>query len=133
MAKRRKFIRWQLPTCLQNSLWFCSSQARRQNGRLEVKGVAAGGREYREVFDVDFDGEGNVAIAQLWGRAKIKDLANQMYRAETTPGVEAITQTALAYRLLSQYTAFVPSAKKCASIPTAPRGAWRYRWNCPMG
>ena len=78
-----------------------------QNGRLEVKGVAAGGREYREVFDVDFDGEGNVAIAQLWGRAKIKDLANQTYRAETTSLVETITQTALAYRLLSQYTAFV--------------------------
>ena len=88
-----------------------------QNGRLEVKGVAAGGREYREVFDVGFDGAGNVAIAQLWGRAKIKDLANQMYRAETTSGVEAITQTALAYRLLSQYTAFVAVSEEVRVDP----------------
>ena len=88
-----------------------------QNGRLEVKGVAAGGREYKEVFDVDFDEGDNVAIAQLWGRAKIKDLANQTYRAETTSLVETITQTALAYRLLSQYTAFVAVSEEVRVDP----------------
>ena len=111
-------IRWQLPTCLQSSLWCCSAASRdAQNGRLEVKGVAAGGREYQEVFDVGFDGAGNVAIAQLWGRAKIKDLANQTYRAETTSLVETITQTALAYRLLSQYTAFVAVSEEVRVDP----------------
>ena len=50
---------------------------------------------------------GNKAIAQLWGRAKIKELMNQMVSGETTQEVEAVTQTALKYQLLSQYTAFV--------------------------
>ena len=40
-----------------------------------------------------------------------------MYRAETTSGVEAITQTALAYRLLSQYTAFVAVSEEVRVDP----------------
>jgi Ca-activated chloride channel family protein len=50
---------------------------------------------------------GTEAIAQLWGRAQIKDLMNQMVSGDTKMGVEAITSTALTYQLLSQYTAFV--------------------------
>ena len=50
---------------------------------------------------------GNGAIAQLWGRSRIEDLMNQMYGRENPEGVEAVTDTALNYRLLSKYTAFV--------------------------
>lgn len=79
-----------------------------RDGKLVVTGTLAGGDRYEKTFDIDFNRQtGNVAIAQLWGRAKIKDLMNQMYGGETTEGVEAVTQTALNYRLLSKYTAFV--------------------------
>ena len=79
-----------------------------QNGQLEVSGRLANGDWYREVLDVTFDaGSGNEGIAQLWGRARIKDLMNQMYRRETEFGIQAVIDTALDYRLLSKYTAFV--------------------------
>ncbi|WP_448564030.1 VIT domain-containing protein [Trichothermofontia sp.] len=85
----------------------------RQSGRLRIRGIAAGGERYEQVLDVNFGqrdqggASGNPAIAQLWGRARIKELMNQMYSMETTSGVAAVTNTALAYRLLSPYTAFV--------------------------
>ncbi|MCL1462838.1 Hsp70 family protein [Argonema galeatum] len=79
----------------------------RTGGKLHVIGIAAGGKRYEKTFDLNFDENGNPAIAQLWGRARIKDLMKQMFGVETTSGVEAVTETALTYQLLSQYTAFV--------------------------
>jgi len=80
----------------------------RLSGSIKITGVAAGGERYEKTLKVNFDqGDNNPAIAQLWGRARIKDLMNQMFGGETTSGVAAVTDTALAYRLLSQYTAFV--------------------------
>ncbi|HEY9861702.1 MAG TPA: after-VIT domain-containing protein [Candidatus Obscuribacterales bacterium] len=80
----------------------------RVNGTLRITGIAASGERYEKNLKVNFDqGTNNPAIAQLWGRARIKDLINQMFGGETTSGVAAVTDTALAYRLLSQYTAFV--------------------------
>ncbi|MBW4620786.1 MAG: after-VIT domain-containing protein [Cyanosarcina radialis HA8281-LM2] len=76
-------------------------------GKLHVSGVTAGGKRYENTFDLIFEGTGNQGIAQLWGRARIKDLTNQMFGHETKAGVEAVTETALMYQLLSQYTAFV--------------------------
>ncbi len=76
-------------------------------GNLHISGVAAGGKPYQKTFYLYFADMGNPAIAQLWGRARIKHLMNQMFHHETTTGVEAVTQTALTYQLLSQYTAFV--------------------------
>ena len=76
-------------------------------GKLHISGVAAGGQQYQNTFNLTFDREGNPAIAQLWGRSRIKDLMLQMLAVETKTGVEAVTETALTYQLLSQYTAFV--------------------------
>jgi Ca-activated chloride channel family protein len=79
-----------------------------RDGKLVITGEDAQGNQYRRVLPVNFPTDGgNDAIAQLWGRAKIKELQSQMYGMETTSGVEAVTETALAYRLLSKYTAFV--------------------------
>ncbi|WGV27471.1 VIT domain-containing protein [Halotia branconii] len=78
-----------------------------RNGKLHITGIAAGGTRYQHTFDLNFENTGNPAIAQLWGRSRIKDLMNQMVSGETKSGVEAVTNTALAYQLLSQYTAFV--------------------------
>lgn len=80
----------------------------RSNGKLKITGIAAGGERYEQILNVNFDNNNsNLGIAQLWGRARIKDLMNQMFGGEVKTLVDAVTQTALSYRLLSQYTAFV--------------------------
>ncbi|MDF5707121.1 MAG: VIT domain-containing protein [Nostoc sp. S4] len=79
----------------------------RASGNLQISGIAAGGKHYEKTFHLTFEETGNLAVAQLWGRACIKDLMNQMMSFETKANVEAVTQTALTYQLLSQYTAFV--------------------------
>lgn len=76
-------------------------------GTLRIKGITAGGAPFEQSLSLSFESSNNSAIAQLWGRARIKELMNQMVSGETTRGVEAVTETALAYQLLSQYTAFV--------------------------
>ncbi|MEA5505056.1 VIT domain-containing protein [Halotia wernerae UHCC 0503] len=78
-----------------------------RTGKLHITGIAAGGTRYQHTFDLNFENTGNPAIAQLWGRSRIKDLMNQMVSGETKLGVEEVTDTALTYQLLSQYTAFV--------------------------
>ena len=78
----------------------------RRAGKLHITGTAAGAG-LQQTFGLNFDKTGNPAIAQLWGRAHIKNLMNQMVGGETKRGVEAVTDTALTYQLLSQYTAFV--------------------------
>ncbi|MEH2281291.1 MAG: VIT domain-containing protein [Nostoc sp.] len=77
------------------------------SGNLQISGIAAGGKPYEKTFHLIFEETGNLVVAQLWGRACIKDLMNKMVSFETKAGVEAITETALTYQLLSQYTAFV--------------------------
>ena len=79
----------------------------RVSGNLQISGIAAGDKHYEKTFHLQFEETGNLAVAQLWGRACIKDLMNQMVSFETKAGVEAVTETALTYQLLSQYTAFV--------------------------
>ena len=78
------------------------------SGKLKITGTVAGGKPYERVLDVNFQQiTGNNAIAQLWGRSRIKDLMNQMYGRENSQGVKEVTNTALDYNLLSKYTAFV--------------------------
>ncbi|MEG5041061.1 MULTISPECIES: VIT domain-containing protein [unclassified Microcoleus] len=96
----------------------------RASGQLRIRGTLAGGKAYEQVLPVNFAQSGgrqrestsvaagttdfgNPAVAQLWGRSRIKDLMNQMFGGETKSLVEAVTNTALTYRLLSEYTAFV--------------------------
>lgn len=88
-----------------------------QDGTLRVSGVTANGRRYTETFEVNFDAEGNPAIAQLWGRARIKELMTEMVSGETRSGVAAVTETALAYNLLSEYTAFVAVSQEVRVDP----------------
>ncbi|WP_199249165.1 VIT domain-containing protein [[Phormidium] sp. ETS-05] len=79
----------------------------KRSGKLQVSGIGAGGSRYQQSFELSFETQGNPAVAQLWGRDRIKDLMNQMVSGDTKSGVTAVTDTALAYQLLSQYTAFV--------------------------
>ncbi|NEQ27509.1 MAG: after-VIT domain-containing protein, partial [Microcoleus sp. SIO2G3] len=86
-------------------------------GKLHITGTAAGGDRYEQIFDLQFEQLGNPSVAQLWGRARIKQLTNQMVSGDTKSGVEAVTETALAYQLLSQYTAFVAVSDDVRSNP----------------
>lgn len=108
----------------------------RQSGRLRIRGVAAGGERYEQVLNVNFESRGeagNPAIAQLWGRARIKELMSQMYGMETTSGVQAVTDTALAYRLLSQYTAFVAVSEEVRVDPDGTRRTVQVPVELPEG
>jgi len=49
----------------------------------------------------------HAVLAQVWARKKIEDLSYQMMGTEVEELVEEITNTALTYRLMSQYTSFV--------------------------
>lgn len=92
----------------------------RHNGQLKVIGTMAGGETYEKIFDVNFDQvQGNGAIAQLWGRAKIKEYMNDMYWQTTTEGVNTVTNTALDYRLVSDYTSFVAVSDEIRVNPNA--------------
>jgi Ca-activated chloride channel family protein len=78
------------------------------SGSLLINGVAAGGNNYEQVFDLTkITPSENKGIAQLWGRMKIKHLMEKMFSYETKEAVEEVTETALNYQLLSKYTAFV--------------------------
>ena len=108
------------------------------SGKLRISGIAAGGQRYEEILEVNFSAAksrpddagadedleiGNIAsaqyrpsaIAQLWGRHRIKALTSQMFGCETTSGVDAVTATALSYQLLSPYTAFVAFSSEAGS------------------
>ncbi len=105
----------------QQPLVVYGKSADAQTGQLKVTGKLANGDRYEKLLDVDFADQQNPAIAQLWGRARIKDLMNGLYGNETTEGVEAVTTTALAYRLLSQYTAFVAVSEEVRVDPDGTR------------
>lgn len=91
----------------------------RQPGTLRITGTTAGGQPYRQQFNLTFDAAGNPAVAQLWGRSRIKELMNQMFQMETKDKVAAVTETALTYQLLSQYTAFVAVSDDVRVDPNA--------------
>ncbi|MEL7037516.1 MAG: VIT domain-containing protein [Cyanobacteria bacterium J06592_8] len=115
----------------------------RRSGKLKIRGIAANGDRYEQVVPIDFTSSptqnesaadfGNPAIAQLWGRAKIKHLMSQMFGGETRSGVDRITQTALDYTLLSQYTAFVAVSEEVRVDPDGTRRTVQVPVELPEG
>jgi Ca-activated chloride channel family protein len=91
----------------------------RQPGTLQITGTMAGGQVYQQQFNLTFDAAGNPAVGQLWGRSRIKELMNQMFQMETKDKVAAVTETALTYQLLSQYTAFIAVSDDVRVDPNA--------------
>jgi len=92
-------------------------KADRMAGKLHVSGIAAGGKHYQQTFHLEFETAGQSAIAQLWGRSRIKDLMNHIMSGETKACVAAVTHTALTYQLLSPYTAFVAISEEARVNP----------------
>ncbi|MCU0517484.1 MAG: VWA domain-containing protein [Oscillatoria sp. Prado101] len=80
----------------------------RQSGQLRIKGIAAGGKPYEKILNVNFDSAtGNSAVAQMWGRARFEYLMNQLYAGAPSVRIWDAIDTAIAYRLPSRYTSFV--------------------------
>ena len=122
----------------------------RAPGQLRIRGTQAGGTAYEQILPVNFDRSGgrqrestsvsatatdfgNPAVAQLWGRSRIKDLMNQMFGGETKSLVEAVTNTALSYRLLSEYTAFVAVSEEVRVEPDGSRRIVQVPVELPQG
>lgn len=105
----------------------------RTAGTLRITGTAAGGPRYEKTFSLNFEGAGNPAIAQLWGRQRIKDLMNHMFAGEKKSLVEAVTDTALTYQLLSQYTAFVAVSEEVRVDPEGKRVSMQVPVEMPEG
>ena len=76
--------------------------------RIKLTGVAEG-KPLSYSLDVTLPREQpkHGVLSKMWARKKIADISAQMYYANTPEVVEEITQVALAYRLMSQYTSFV--------------------------
>ena len=102
-------------------------------GTLVISGTQAGGKPYEERFQVNFDQLGQGAIAQLWARSRIKDLMNQLYGNEVKSLVDQVTNTALTYRLLSQYTAFVAVSEEVRVDPDGTRRSVEVPVELPEG
>ncbi|NES90242.1 MULTISPECIES: VIT domain-containing protein [Okeania] len=86
-------------------------------GELQVNGIAAGGEIYQQTFDIHFADSDNIAVAQIWARQKIKHLMNQMFDYDKKSVVKEVTETALSYQLLSEYTAFVAVSEEVRVEP----------------
>ncbi len=54
----------------------------------------------------------NSALAPLWARARIKELMAEQYGGSNPDVVAAVTELALKYRLMSEYTSFVAVEEK---------------------
>jgi len=119
-------------------------------GQLRIRGTLAGGKAYEQVLPVNFSQSGgrqrestsvaatatdfgNSAVAQLWGRSRIQDLMNQMFGGETKSLVESVTNTALTYRLLSEYTAFVAVSEEVRVEPDGTRRRVQVPVEVPQG
>ena len=123
----------------------------RTSGKLRIRGTQAGGKTYEQILPVNFAPSvsvrqresnpatvantdfGNEAIAQLWARSRIKDLMNQMFGGETKSIVESVTNTALTYRLLSEYTAFVAVSEEVRVEPDGSRRRVQVPVELPQG
>ena len=94
--------------------------------RLELTGVAEG-KPLSYSLDVTLPAVNpeHGVLSTVWARKKIEDISAQMYYADTPEVIEEITQVALTYRLMSQYTSFVAVDESEAQLvsrqPNPPR------------
>ena len=76
--------------------------------QIELSGVAEG-KPLSYSLDVTLPRArpAHGVLSTVWARKKIEDISAQMFYADTPEVIEEITQVALTYRLMSQYTSFV--------------------------
>jgi Ca-activated chloride channel homolog len=83
------------------------------SGKITIHGNIAG-QPWETSIAAEFPARApdDEAVATLWARARIEDLTDQQFGGEKPEIVADITQTALAYRLMSPYTSFVAVEEK---------------------
>lgn len=86
-----------------------------------------GGREWSRTISVELPSaeEGNDVIATLWARRKIHDLSRLLYdrygrERYDQEIVDAITDVALDYRIMSEYTSFVAVSEEVRTVDGRP-------------
>ena len=75
---------------------------------IEISGQAEG-EPVHWMLDVDLPAfaEQNDVLEKVWARQKIEDLMHQTYYVGSPEVEDAVTEIALSYKLMSQYTSFV--------------------------
>lgn len=95
-------------------------------GRVVVSGTVAGER-WRQTLEVELPGRepDNDVIATLWARRKIHELSRLMYdsygyQSYDQEIVDMITDVALDYRIMSEYTSFVAVCEEVRTVDGRP-------------
>lgn len=95
-------------------------------GQVRVTGMV-GDREWSRNISVDLpaEEEGNDVIATLWARRKIHDLSRLLYdpygyETYDQEVVDAITDVALDYQIMSNYTSFVAVSAEVRTVDGRP-------------
>ncbi len=87
-------------------------------GTVTIHGNFNGAAWSQEIeLDLPEDEPENDVLAPLWARTRIKDLMARMVRGSRPDIVTEITDLALKYRLMSQYTAFVAVTEEVRRDP----------------
>ncbi len=76
-------------------------------GSVTVSGTTSTGRFTRTVPIIPMPGAGGAVLEQLWARERLKRLSDFATSAKDSKLVEELTQLALRYKILSNYTSFV--------------------------
>ncbi|OPL18061.1 MAG: hypothetical protein AVO35_07865 [Candidatus Aegiribacteria sp. MLS_C] len=91
--------------------------------RVRITGTVAG-RRWSQEMDVALpaDQEANDVVATLWARKRIHELNRQMYDSygyvnASQDIIDEITDTALDYQIMSEYTAFVAVSEEVRTDP----------------
>jgi Ca-activated chloride channel family protein len=81
------------------------------------------GEPVRWPLSVDLPAEqaAHAVLAKVWARRRIEDLMHHAYYGDDPQIAEAVTEIALTYRLMSQYTSFVAVDEKEAETPDDPQ------------
>ena len=106
---------------------------------IEISGRVAG-RNWSTEIDVNFPAtqDANDVIAILWARKKIHDLNRDMYSASgylqnNQDIIDEITDTALDYRIMSEYTSFVAVSEEVRTDPDGNPVTVKVPVNMPDG
>jgi hypothetical protein len=95
-------------------------------GRINITGTVAG-RPWRQTLTVEFPSKDETSdvIATLWARRKIHELSRLMYSSSgyeqyDQEVVDMITDVALDYQIMSEYTSFVAVCEEIRTVDGRP-------------
>ncbi len=110
----------------QKPLIFKARYAKAGKGKITIKGFAAG-KPYEQTLDVTLPEKesANSSLGALWARAKVDDLMDRDWMAMQKGAPEKdikeeIIKTALAHRIMTQFTSFVAVEETVVTVGGKP-------------